>query len=195
MANWGVHYLDAIRWITGELAPTSLCAMGGRFAVDDDRTVPDTMEVVFEFASGRLAVFGQYEASGNPAFPSGEVEFRGTQGTVYVSTRGFEVVPERGGQFQDRQPRMEPMKVAASEANASLTALHARNFLDCIKSREKPRADVEIGHRSTSFSLMANISLVTDARLDWDAEAERFTNNDQANDLLHYEYRKPWKLG
>ena len=195
MANWGVHYLDAIRWVTGELAPSSLCAMGGRYAVDDDRTVPDTMEVVFEFASGRLAVFGQYEASGNPTFPSGEIEFRGTRGTVYVNTRGFEVVPERGGQFQDREPRMEPMKVDAAGDNRNLTALHARNFLDCMRSRRKPNADVEIGHRSTTFSLMANISLVTRARLDWDAENERFTNNDQANQLLHYEYRKPWKLG
>ncbi|MHC4398094.1 MAG: Gfo/Idh/MocA family protein [Planctomycetota bacterium] len=195
MANWGVHYLDAIRWVTGELAPSSVCAMGGRYAVDDDRTVPDTMEVVFEFATGRLAVFGQYEASGNPAFVRGEIELRGTQGTVYVDTKGFEVLPERGGQFQDRAPRMEPMKVDAAGNNASLTAQHARNFLDCIKSREKPNADVEIGHRSTSMSLMANISLVTRDRLEWNAENERFTNNDEANALLHYEYRKPWKLG
>jgi predicted dehydrogenase len=195
MGNWGVHYLDAIRWVTGELAPSSVCAMGGRYAVDDDRTVPDTMEVVFEFASGRLAVFGQYEASGNPTFPRGEIELRGTQGTVYVDTKGFEVVPERGGQFQDREPRMEPMEVKAAGNNASLTALHARNFLDCIKSREKPHADVEIGHRSTTLSLMANISLVTDLRLDWDAQKERFTNHEEANHLLHYEYRKPWKLG
>ncbi len=196
MANWGVHYLDAIRWMTGELAPSSVSAMGGRYAVDDDRTVPDTLEAVFEFASGRLAVFGQYEASGNPAFPRGEIELRGTQGTVYVDERGFEIVPERGGQFQDRAPRMEPMEVKAQEGNnASLTAQHARNFLDCIKSRQKPSADVEVGHRSTSFSLMANISLVTKLRLDWDAEKERFTNHEEANELLHYEYRKPWKLG
>jgi predicted dehydrogenase len=195
MANWGVHYLDAIRWVTGELAPSSVCAMGGRYAVDDDRTVPDTMEAVFEFASGRLAVFGQYEASGNPAFVSGEVEFRGTQGTVYSSERRFEVVPESGGQFQDRGARMEAMKVEDAGGNASLTSLHARNFLDCVKSREKPNADIEIGHRSTTFSLMANISLVTGLRLDWDAEKERFINNDEANNLLHYEYRKPWKLG
>ena len=195
MANWGVHYLDAIRWLTGELAPSSVCAMGGRFAVDDDRTVPDTMEAVFEFASGRLAVFGQYEASGNPAFPRGEIELRGTLGTVYVDTRGFEVVPESGGQFQDPAPRMEPMKVDAPEGSADLTALHARNFLDCVKSRQQPHADVEIGHRSTTFSLMANISLVTRTRLDWDAENERFTNSDEANELLHYEYRQPWKLG
>ncbi len=195
MGNWGVHYLDAIRWVTGELAPSSVCAMGGRYAVDDDRTVPDTLEVVFEFASGRLAVFGQYEASGNRAFPRGEVEFRGTQGTVYVDTRGFEIVPERGGQFQDRESRMEPMERKAPGGNASLTALHASNFLDCMRSREKPNADVEIGHRSTTFSLMANISLAVGERLDWDAEKERFTNSEEANGLLHYEYRRPWKLG
>jgi len=195
MGNWGVHYLDAIRWLTGELAPSSVCTMGGRYAVDDDRTVPDTLEAVFEFASGRLAVFGQYEASGNPAFPSGEIELRGTQGTAYIGGRSFEIVPERGGQFQDREPRMEPMKVEDVGSNRDLTARHTRNFLDCIQSREKPNADVEIGHRSTSFSLMSNISLWTRSRLDWDAEKERFTNNEEANDLLHYEYRKPWKLG
>ncbi len=195
MANWGVHYLDAIRWVTGELAPSSVCAMGGRYAVDDDRSIPDTLEVIFEFASGRLAIFGQYEASGNPAFPYGEIEFRGTLGTVYVHPKGFQIEPERGGQFQDRQPRMEPMEVKSASGETDLTALHARNFLDCVKSRERPSADVEIGHRSTSFSLMANISLVTRARLDWDAEEERFTNNDEACHLLHYEYRKPWKLG
>ena len=195
MGNWGVHYLDAIRWCTGETAPVSVCAMGGRFAVDDDRTVPDTVEAVFEYASGRLVIFGQYEASGNPVFPYGEIELRGTQGTVYVSANGYQVEPERGGQFQDRTPRMEPEKVQAKGGNHDLTTLHARNFLDCMRTREKPNADVEIGHRSTSLSLMANISLMVEARLEWDGEKERFTNNDEANKYLHYEYRKPWKLG
>jgi predicted dehydrogenase len=197
MGNWGVHYLDAIRWCTGELAPSSVCAIGGRFAVDDDRTVPDTLEAVFEFASGRLAIFGQYEASGNPALPAGEIELRGTLGTVYVlaNGRGYEIEPERGGQFQDRSPRMEPEKVQAEGGNQDPTTLHARNFLDCMRSREKPNADVEIGHRSTTMSLMANISLEVGQRLEWDAEKERFTNSDAANALLHYEYRKPWKLG
>jgi predicted dehydrogenase len=195
MGNWGVHYLDAIRWCTGELAPSSVCAMGGRYAVDDDRTVPDTMEATFEFASGRLAVFGQYESSGNPTLPDGEVELRGTQGTVYVGTNGYQVLPERGGQFQSNKPRMEPEEVADTGNNANLTATHARNFLDCMRSRQKPVADVEIGHRSTSMSLMANISLLVGQRLKWDAKQERFTNSDAANDLLHYEYRKPWTLG
>jgi hypothetical protein len=64
-----------------------------------------------------------------------------------------------------------------------------------MRTREKPNADVEIGHRSTTFSLIANIALEVGQRLLWDAEQERFTNSDQANDLLHYEYRSPWTLG
>jgi len=194
MANWGVHYLDAIRWATGETAPTSVCAMGGRFAVDDDRTVPDTMEAVFEFASGRLAIFGQYEASGNPALAAGEVEFRGTQGTIYSGTNSYQIVPERGGQFNSREPRMKAEEVPADGGNRNLTAQHARNFLDCVKSRNKPNADVEIGHRSTTMALLANISLATRSRLEWDAEKETITNNPDAAKLLHYDYRPPWKL-
>jgi len=195
MGNWGVHYLDAIRWCLGETAPASISALGGQFVVDDDRTIPDTMEVTFQFASGRLAVFGQYESSGNPMLPYGEIELRGTQGTVYVDTRSYQVLPERGGQFQSNQPRMKPEEVSANRGNAELTAAHARNFLDCIKSRKRPHADVEIGHRSTSFILLANISLAVGKRLEWDADKEQFTNCDEANGLLQYEYRKPWKLG
>jgi hypothetical protein len=71
----------------------------------------------------------------------------------------------------------------------------ARDFLDNVKSRKRPNADVEEGHRSTTFAHLANIALATRKRLDWDAQAERFTNCPEANSLLHYEYRKPWTLG
>ncbi len=54
--------------------------------------------------------------------------------------------------------------------------------------------DVEIGHRSTTFSLIAKIAFQIGQRLLWDAEVERFTNCEGANDLLHYEYRQPWSL-
>jgi predicted dehydrogenase len=194
MANWGVHYLDAMRWLTDELAPSSVCAMGGRFAVDDDRTIPDTMEAVFQFASGRLAIFGQYEASSVPAIAQGELELRGTLGAAYIGGRKFDIIPERGGQFQDPSPRLEPITVEVPAGENDMTVDHARNFLDCIKSRAMPNADVEIGHRSTTCSLIANISYAVGARLDWDPVKERFTNNEAANSFLHYEYRKPWSL-
>ncbi len=196
MTNWGVHYFDLLRWLAGEEAIASCSVHGGQFAVKDQRSIPDTMEGTFEFASGRLLLFGQYEASGAPMFPGGaEIEIRGTNGTLYAGSRGYTIRPERGGQFQDPEPRLEEVQEKSQDANSNLTQEHVRDFLDCIKSREKPKADVEIGHRSTTIALLGNIALDTKARINWDADAERITSPQSANDLLHYEYRAPWKLG
>ncbi|HUW61142.1 MAG TPA: Gfo/Idh/MocA family oxidoreductase [Candidatus Bathyarchaeia archaeon] len=192
IANWGVHFIDAIRWAIGEEAPSSIVSIGGIYAVADDRNIPDTMESVFETPSGCLIIFGQYEASGAPALKRGEMEIRGTLGTLYADDRGYEIIPEKGGQFEDPKPRMEPVNVKSQDGD--LTQQHVRNFLDCVKSRQKPTADVEIGHRSTTFSHLGNIALATRSRIDWDAQAERITNNEAANVMLHYEYRAPWKL-
>ena len=106
------------------------------------------VEATYETPSGRLVVFGHYEANGNPAMAQpGYCELRGTQGTAYLSDTSIRVIPEKGGQFQDHKPRMEPQMLNASNqatvrgnANLSLTAQHARNFLDSIKSRAKPKA-------------------------------------------------------
>jgi predicted dehydrogenase len=194
ISNNGVHSLDMIRWLMDANAPTSICCMGGKFAVDDDRTIPDTAETIFQFPEGWLDLFGMYEANGNPTMARGGfVELRGTHGTLYASDRTIEVVPERGGQFQDRSYRMEPIVLKSTDGD--LTVQHARDFLDCIRSRRKPRADIEEGHRSTTMSLLSKISLAVKLRIEWDPETEQITNSQQANDMLHYEYRKPWTLG
>jgi hypothetical protein len=78
-------------------------------------------------------------------------------------------------------------------SSASTSAL-IRNFLDCVKTRKEPLCPLEEGHRSTSFAHLANIALATRERLQWDSARERFTNSEEANKMLHYEYRKPWKL-
>jgi predicted dehydrogenase len=194
VANWGVHYFDLIRWLTGELAPASVSTHGGRFAVNDDRTIPDTTLGIFEHASGMLTEFALFEANGQPVLGRGaEVELRGTLGTIYASEKGYEIVPERGGQFQEPSPRCIPQAVRSSDGD--LDAQAARDFLDNVKGRKRPNADIEEGHRSTTFAHLANIALATRTRLEWDAKAERFTNSDEANGLLRYEYRKPWTLG
>jgi predicted dehydrogenase len=193
MGNWGVHYIDVIRWALGEEAPTSLSAHGGRYVLEDSRTIPDTMEAIFEFASGRFLTFSQYEASSGGAMNSGDIELRGTLGTVYADEKSFEVIPAKGGQFNKWEGKIEPQKVV-SEENVDLTYRHIRNFLECVRTRQTPNADVEVGHRSTTFALLANIALETKARLDWDQSTERFSNSEVANTLLHYRYRDPWKL-
>ncbi|GAC1316981.1 MAG: Gfo/Idh/MocA family oxidoreductase [Isosphaeraceae bacterium] len=194
IANLGIHYRDALRWLTGETAPASVSAHGGIFAVKDDRDIPDTAEVIFEHASGMLTLFSVYEANGQSTVRDGEIEIRGTNGTVFAGMSRFEIVPETGGQFQNPKPRRERLVVTAKEIGySSLDRDHAREFLDCVKSRRRPNADVEEGQRSTTMALLANLSLATKARLDWDHESERVVNVEAANAHLDYEYRSPWK--
>jgi hypothetical protein len=87
---------------------------------------------------------------------------------------------------------MEPITFEGGPGDS--TGDHVRNFLDCVKSRQPVNCDIEEGHRSTTMAHLANIALATRSRLDWDAEREVITNNKEANAMLHYEYRAPWKL-
>ena len=200
MGNWGVHYMDAIRWLMGETAPVAISAHGGKYVLNHDGDIPDTMQVMFEFASKKMITFSIYEASSGEILPYGELEIRGTKGTVFAGQDGYRIIPAKKGQFQTWDPMIEPEEFNLageylSDGSSSYsTGALIRNFLDCIKSREVPLCSLEDGHRSTSFAHLANIALATQTRLQWDPEKERFTNNDAANKLLHYEYRKPWKL-
>jgi predicted dehydrogenase len=195
MGNWGVHYMDAIRWLMGERAPVAVSAHGGRYVVDDDRTIPDTMEVTFEMPGGALIVFGIYEGGGTSPIAGGELELIGTKGTIVANETSWSLRPARAGQFQDWKGLVEPREVKMEGAgNEPSTEAMVRNFLDCVKSRGTPLCPLEEGHRSTSFAHLANIALETRTRLQWDADAERAKDNAAANALLHYEYRKPWSL-
>ena len=213
VTNTGVHYLDMIQWALGVDAPRSVACMGGRFADFDNREVPDTLEAMWTYdnaAGGNtLVTFSQFNSSSPAAAAKPcEIEFRGTAGTLYFSGNSYEVVPEkptsrpypilspldRAGAkgWREGKPTIEPKKVRRGAYDPVND--HARNFLDCVKSRKKCTADIETGHRSTSATIIANIALKTNALLQWDAASERFTNNDDANKLLSYEYRKPYEL-
>ena len=199
--NWGVHSIDAMRWLLGEEAPVAITAHSGKFVLKDDRTIPDTTEVIFEFASGTIMVWGMYEANGGSIIDSGEVELRGTKGNLYISESGYKIVPSRGGQFQDRGTLIEPVEKIQERPDPNMRMRNTptdniiSNFLDCVKSRKKPLCDLEVGHRSTSFALLANIAEEVRTRIEWDPIKEEITNNKEANKLLHYEYREPWRLG
>ena len=200
MGNWGVHYMDAIRWMLGEQAPIAVSAHGSRKLIDDDSYIPDTMEVLFEFESGAIIKFSVNEACSGDVIKQGEVELRGTSGNVWVNERAYSVEPASPGQFQTWEKSTgEEVKlidlVGEDENRRDSTGNLIRNFLDCIKSRQTPLCPLEEGHRSTTFALIANIALARKKRLEWDAQKERFTNDDAANEMLHYEYRQPWTLG
>ena len=209
VTNFGVHYLDFIQWALGADAPLSVMAMGGKPAgMHDNREIPDTLEAVWQYPGGTLVTFSQFNATAAPwSLPGCELELRGTLGTLYLFGDGYEIVPDsisedeiparspltraRDSRYRkDAKPRITARKVRG--ASTADTAPHAGNFLACVKSRARCNCDIEIGHRSTSTTLLANIAFKTRAVLDWDSRAERFVNHSQANKLLSYRYRAPY---
>jgi hypothetical protein len=71
---------------------------------------------------------------------------------------------------------------------------HVRNFLDCVKSREKPKAEVEISHKSVTACHIANIATRLQRYVAWDAEKEMITGDPEASEMVSRQYRSPWKL-
>ncbi len=208
----GVHFLDLIQWGLGQDAPQSVTAIGGKYAVRDNRQTVDTMEALWQFPGETLVTFSDFGCNAAPVNATKRflAEWRGTKGTVYVYGDGWEVIPERqaampapGGSplpgSQERRAEYlgsyEPAMEAKQVAGRTDTRFHIRNFLDCVKSRETPNCDVETAHRSTTTANVANIAYKTRQHLIWDRMNERFTNSAEGNLHLHYEYRKPWRLG
>jgi predicted dehydrogenase len=208
LTNFGTHYLDVIQWALGQDAPKAVFAAGGRYAIADNREIPDTMEAVWEY-DGTLVTFSQFNANASAGNVRGsELEFRGTKGTMLIhESTGYEILPERVREVE--LPALSPLKRkenteqarktkpgmdAASVKGKADTADHARNFLDCVKSRRPTNCPVEVGHTSTRATLLAKIALKLGRRVVWDAQAERIANDAEANRLLSYEYREPWRL-
>ena len=71
---------------------------------------------------------------------------------------------------------------------------HYRNFVDCIRTRQRPICDIETGHISTVLVHCANIAMKTGRKLRFDATRESFVDDKQANRHLGRKYRKPWVL-
>lgn len=208
ITNFGVHYMDMLRWCLGKESPRAVTAMGGHYVIKDNREIPDTAEVLWDF-DGVMISFTQYNANAAPATPKGaDMELRGTKGTMYLYSNRWEVVPEKTTEmlFGDRAPTdrnieksygpSKKAQIAPKVVEGRLeTTPHVRNFLDCVKTRAKCNCDILTGHISTSNTHLGHIALRTETYLKWDGKAERFTNSEAANKLLSYKYRAPYKLG
>ena len=92
-----------------------------------------------------------------------------------------------------REPWIQPLEMGPSSTRYGGMDLHARNFIDCAKSRQRPNADIEGGHYATAACHLANISLRLGGRkLRWDAEKEDFLDDREASAMLSRPYRSPW---
>jgi len=203
VGNWGVHYLDAMRWMMDERAPCAITAVGGKYYTpDSDAEIPDTMFCVFEFASGKAMEFNVFEGGRSNPIKQGELELASGDATIFASQRGWDILPSKSKEFNNPVKPFEPQKYVFKEAllddgsAESSTKNVITDFIDrCIDRNPNVLCTLEDGHRSTCFAHLANIAYKLGKRLEWDADKEVFTNCDEANRLLHYDYRKGYTLG
>ena len=188
MTNWGAHHLDIARWIVGADAPTEVAGFGGRYALTDGGETPDLQEVTYQF--GKVVV--TWTASEIGEGRGFALDIFGTKGMLTLTRGGFQVTPEMVAPAGStaKKPLMEPLQARGDDLNQA----HAQNFLECVKSRRRPNADVEEGHRTAVMCHLGNISMRLGRSIRWDGAAEQAIGDAEANHLLVRPYRAPWKL-
>jgi len=128
------------------------------------------------------------------AVPAG-ARLAGNFGGVFVGERGWLTTLSTVGQIEgEPESLFDEMKLKrAREVNIGANNHHA-NWLECIRTRQSPSADEEIGHRAASLGHLTNIAFWTGRSLKWDPVKERFLGNDAANRLLSRAMRAPWRM-
>ena len=186
MTDLGVHVLNLCQWGTGLEHPTRISSMGGmRVLGDTGIETPDTQTAIYEFPTYTLTWEHQLRGRLAPKDSTEGAWFSGTRGALWISSGGWQVVPD------PVQPGLEAEVHPTSEDGR---AAHVRNFLDCMRSREQPVSGAETAHHVTTLGHLGNIALRAGTDILWDPEAERITNNPDADAQIAADYRSPYTL-
>ena len=211
MTNLGAHHLDIVDWTLGLERLKSVSSVGGRYALRDNGETPDTQDSMFD--CGKFsAAFVMREAAKGERSRFGLV-FHGTRGSLGIERSGFQVTADPDLEPANQIPgikeghpiggptavsvtgelrgRTDPTENTTGESSAQYLA-HARNFLDCIKSRNPPTSDLASAQRTSVACHLANLSLRLGRSLRWDVVNKTVTNDKEAEGMLQRPYRAPW---
>ena len=187
MTDWGVHLINIALWAMGPEWPKSVISSGGKYALQDNSETPDTQITVYDFPSYTLIWEHQVQCGLGPDRREHGVMFTGSDATLILDTSGWEVIAE-----PKKRGMIEMKRVARTDE--TVRATHVRNFLDCVKSRQPPDENLDVGHHVSTVAHLGNLALRSRSRIEWDADAERVRENEAANRLVSRPYRQPWKL-
>ena len=174
MTNWGAHGVDQIQAALGKslTGPRELWPAG------------KAGQVSMKYADGMLVKF-ELPSSG----PVGGGIFTGSLAKMEINRNKFVTNPPG---FADDAP--DPASQQHWNTKDWTARLHLSNWLDCIKTRQTPNADVEVGHRSITVCHLVNITRQLGRKLIWDPDSEQFENDDQANLMLRRPRRSGYEL-
>ncbi len=200
IAGDAVHQLDLARYVMGDPPhPHSVSCQGGICALRDGRDTADTQVATFDYGKFTMlfesTLWTPYmkkiamEIRESDAFPdwafcSTKIELLGTRGFMYLARHGG------GWQVYDGNHQ----RIVSTPGRQGDRA-HLQDFIEAIRSRRLPSADVAMGHSSTLLCHLANASWQAgNVTLRFDAESESFPDTPDANRFLGRTYRAPWSL-
>ena len=190
MTDWGAHHLDIAQWGTGHdrSGPVSIEGKPTVQMIPGGFTAYSEYEINYEYADGVKLMCKSTAAnnwSGGVVDKAGQqhgVRFDGTDGWIFVTR----------GRIEASVPDMLTTPLPASATRLYVSENHMRNFFDCVRSRQQPICDAEIGHRSVSVCHLGVIALRLGRKLQWDPAKEQIVGDAEANRWLAREMRKPW---
>lgn len=193
MTDWGAHMIDIANMAMDVISPKSAMSVGGKNGYPDDAMeTPDTQQAILEYDGFTMIWEHALGVGRGPWDREHGVAFHGNNGILVVDRNGWEVFAETNAVNKARECMMKP--VPHRHASEDYHLDHVKNFLECVKTREKPCSDVEIGHNSMIACHLANIAVRLGRKINWDCEKEEIVGDPEAQKLVMRPYREPWKL-
>ena len=168
MTDWGAHHFDIAQWGLG--MDTS-----GPVEIIPPEDPKATKGLRYIYANGVEVLHGD----------SGGILFIGDKGKILVNRGKFKAEPEEIA--AEYKPNSLPIKLYKSTN-------HQQDFLACVRSRQRPICDVEVGARSVTVCLLGDLAYWNQRRLKWDPAKEQFIGDKEANTWLNPPKRAPWKV-
>lgn len=191
--NNGTHEIDVARWGLGIDFPSRVSSVGGRYRYKDDWETPDTQIISFECENKASIVWEGRSCNGNKVEGLDRgVIFYGEKGSLHTGHDGYTIYDLNDNLIKDVKSDIVIDGRDTSSPAASLDEVHIQNFLDCIRNGGVPNADVEIGHKSTTWVQLGNISQRVGRSLDINPKNGHILDDTEAMQLWGREYEPGW---
>jgi predicted dehydrogenase len=159
------HWIDVAHWYMDVTTPASAVTNGNRYALDWE--CPDTITCALDYPKNFSVT---YHGAMSSSVDDGGMEIRGTKGTMKLDRSHLAVYPE-GVEVISKLGQMKPETLLLSDDDGTIP--HIRNFLDCVKSRRTPTANIRVAVEAARAAHLGNLALKQDRRIRWNAQQER----------------------